>query len=715
MDLEKLHHLFNPRSIAIVGASANPLKPGGQPLTALLAAGYPGRIYPVNPRYQEMHGLKCYPNLQAIQEPVDLAIIAVPAKDVLAVMQECVDTGVKTAIVFTSGFAEIGAEGKKLQEELLAIARQGNLRFAGPNCLGIVNAPARVMANFAVSHYPEKVVKENAYAFISQSGGFGTITYAEAQNQGLGAQILVSTGNEADLTFTDFLQYIIRHTDVKAIGAYLEGVRNGKEFCRVADEALVKGIPLILLKVGKHQAAARAAQSHTGSMVGNDDIYQGFFDQKGIIRIKGIEEIFPLIHLFSDRKLPAGNRVGILSTSGGGSVYLADLCVEAGLEVAPLSPATREALEKILPDFVTVNNPVDLTSQAMVEEGLLKQALDAVLRDPNVDLLLLYFNVAGEGTRHVIEQLQEAYRASQKPMLCIGWSHDERDHALTLELMKQAGLPNAQQVEHGVKALAALAQWAERHRQRQRELPESLALRSGKAGAGREFLSGIGRRQLSEKEAKELFRLYDIPVPQEAVARTKEEAAQLAEQIGFPVALKVLSPDILHKTEVGGVRLNLKTREEVLAAYEEIRNNVQTKMPQAKVEGVLVAEMVPPGREMILGIKNDVTFGNVLIAGMGGIFVEVLRDFVSAVPPLSRYEAEALLQRLKSFPVLQSFRNLGPADVEALLDVLMKLSHMALDLEGVIEELEINPLIVGERGQGVKAVDALVTLKLDRA
>ncbi|HHW07976.1 MAG TPA: acetate--CoA ligase family protein [Clostridia bacterium] len=714
MDVQQLDHLFNPQSIAIVGASANPLKPGGQPLISLLSAGYGGRLYPVNPRYQEIHGLKCYPSLTAINDSIDLAIISVPARDILAVMQECVDTGVKTAIIFTSGFAEIGPAGKKLQEELLGVARRGNIRFAGPNCLGIVNAPAKVMANFAVSHHPEKVVKENAYAFISQSGGFGTITYSEAQKQGLGAQILVSTGNEADLSFTDFLNYMIHCTDVKAIGAYLEGVRNGKEFCQIADAALAKGVPLIILKVGKHQAAAQAAQSHTGSMVGNDDIYQGFFDQKGIIRITGIEEIFPLLHLFADRKFPRGKRIGILSTSGGGSVYLADLCVEAGLEVAQLSPATRRALESILPSFVTVNNPVDLTSQAMVEEGLLKQALDAVLQDPNIDLLLLYFNVAGEGAGHVIQQLEAAYLASDKPMMCIGWSHDDQAHALTQALMKQAGLPNALQVEHGVRALAALANYAERHRQYIRYKQQDTPVQATGTGTGRQFLAKIGRRQLTELEAKELLKLYDIPVTREAAARSAEEAARLAEQTGFPVALKILSPDILHKTEVGGVRLNLNTREEVLAAYEQIMQQVKTKAPQAQIDGVLVAEMVPPGREMILGIKNDVTFGNVLIAGMGGIFVEVLRDFVSAVPPLARYEAEALLARLKSFPVLKSFRNLGPADMDALIDMLVKLSRLALDLEGIIEELEINPLIVGEQGQGVTAVDALVTLKSNR-
>lgn len=711
MELQKLHYLFNPKSIAIVGASSNPLKPGGQPLASLLASGYTGAIYPVNPRYEEISGLKCYPSLKAINNTVDLAIIAVPAKDILQVAQECVDTGVKTAIIFTSGFAETGEEGKKLQEELVKIARQGGLRFAGPNCLGIVNAPAKVMANFAVSHHPEKVVKENAYAFLSQSGGFGTITYSEAQKQGLGAQILVSTGNEADLTFTDFLHYIIQYTNVKAIGAYLEGVRNGKEFCQVADKALAKGIPLIILKVGKHQVAAQAAQSHTGSMVGDDDIYQGFFRQKGIVRINSIDEIFPLLGLFADQKLPQGKRIGILSTSGGGSVYLADLCVDAGLEIAQLSVQTRKTLEEILPSFVTVNNPVDLTSQAMVEEGLLQKALHAVLKDPNVDLVLLYFNVAGEATRHVIQQLKEAYRASDKPMMCIGWSHDEQDHLLTHELMKQAGLPNTQQVEHGVKALAALASFAEHHRHHLQYKTHHYPVIIKDNNAGRQYLQTFSRKQLTEKEGKQLLKLYDIPVTVEEVAVSPEEAANLAEAIGYPVALKILSPDILHKTEVGGVILNLNSKEEVLAGYRQIMGNVKAKAPQAQIDGILVSEMVPPGRELILGIKNDATFGNVLILGIGGIFVEVLRDFVSAVPPITRYEGESLIKRLKGYSILESFRNLGPADLESLVDILLKLSQMALDLEGMIDELEINPLIVGEQRQGVKAVDTLITLK----
>lgn len=711
MELQLLHHLFNPKSIAIVGASSNPLKPGGQPLAALVAAGYTGAIYPVNPRYTEISGLKCYPNLQAINDTIDLAIIAVPAGNVLQVAQECVDTGVKTAIIFTSGFAETGEEGKKLQEELLKIARDGGLRFAGPNCLGIVNAPAKVMANFAVSHHPEKVIKENAYAFLSQSGGFGTITYSEAQKQGLGAQILVSTGNEADLTFTDFLHYIIHYTDVKAIGAYLEGVRNGKAFCQLADEALAKGIPLIILKVGKHQVAAQAAQSHTGSMVGNDDIYAGFFHQKGIIRINSIEEIFPLMSLFADQKLPRGKRIGILSTSGGGSVYLADLCVDAGLEVAQLSVQTKQALDQILPSFVNVNNPVDLTSQAMVEEGLLQKALHTVLEDPNIDLVLLYFNVAGENARHVVRQLEEAYRVSDKPLMCVGWSHDEEAHLLTQELMKQAGLPNTLQVEHGVKALAALASFAEHHRNRLQYKVTPSPVTCTAKNAGRHYLASLAGKSLTEKEAKQLLRLYGIPVAEEEVATSPEEAVHLAGRIGYPVALKILSPDILHKTEVDGVILNLNSQEEVLTGYQQIISNVRAKAPHAQIDGILVSEMIPPGRELILGIKNDATFGNVLIVGMGGIFVEVLRDFVSAVPPITRYEGEALIKRLKGYSVLESFRNFGPADLESIIDVLLKLSQLAIDLEGIIDELEINPLIVGEQGQGVKAVDALITLK----
>ncbi|NLL18944.1 MAG: acetate--CoA ligase family protein [Clostridia bacterium] len=709
MDLEKLHCLFYPKSIVIIGASSNPLKPGGQPLSALVAAGYSGEIFPINPRYEEINGLKCYPNLKSVGKEIDLAIIAVPAKYVPGMLQECGEAKVQTAVIFTSGFAETGEEGKKLQEEIVSVANKYNIRFAGPNCLGIVNAPAKVMANFAVSHNPEKVVKDNAYAFISQSGGFGTITYAEAQKQGLGAQILVSTGNEADLDFTTFLHYIVEHTDVKAVAAYLEGVKDGKSFVQAADKALTKGIPLILLKVGKHEIAAQAAKSHTGSMVGNDDIYQGFFHQKGIIRVNSVEEMLPLLSLFADKKLPRGNRIGILSSSGGGSVYLADLCTDAGLEVVKLSPNTCKQLEENLPSFITANNPVDLTSHAMMEEGILKNALKAVLEDPQVDLVMVYFNVAGEPTRHIIAQLEEAYRTADKPILCIGWSHNEEDHLLAQELMRQAGIPNTLQVEHGVKALATLASFAGHFRMRQAS-QESPGTTNGLVGKGKEYLAGFDRKALTEREAKQLLQLYNIPVVREEVARSAQEAVSLAEKIGYPVVLKILSPDILHKTEAGGVILNLHSAEEVTAAYDRIINNAKAFNPEAHLEGVLVAELIPPGRELILGIKADPTFGNCVLVGTGGVFVEVLRDFASGVPPISRLEAEAIIKRLKGYPMLEAFRNLGPADLESLVEAVLNLSRMALDLEGIISELEINPLIVGEKGQGVKAVDALITL-----
>lgn len=711
MDLEKLHCLFYPKSIAIIGASSNPLKPGGQPLSALLAAGYPGEIYPINPRYDEINGVKCYASLSEVGKAIDLAIIAVPAKNVPAMLRECGEANVQTAIIFTSGFAEVGAEGEQLQDEILAIAKSYGLRFAGPNCLGIVNAPAKVMANFAVSHHPDRVVKENAFAFISQSGGFGTITYSEAQKQGLGAQILVSTGNEADLGFTDFLQYIVEHTDVKAIAAYLEGVKDGKSFIQAADKALVKGIPLILLKVGKHEISAQAAKSHTGSMVGNDDIYQGFFHQKGINRVNSVEEMLPLLNLFADKKLPKGKKIGILSSSGGGSVYLADLCTDAGLEVAKLSSDTCKRLEENLPSFITANNPVDLTSHAMLEEGILRNALEAVLADPNIDLVMVYFNVGGEPTRHIIAQLEAAYRATDKPILCIGWSHNEEDHILAQELMRKAGIPNTLQVEHGVKALAALAAYAEQYRMRQSCQEESSGTSPIAPGQGREFLSRLGRKHLTEREAKQLLQRYNIPVVREEVARSAQEAVSLAEQIGYPVVLKILSPDILHKTEAGGVFLNLRSAEEVENAYRQIMNNAKAYNPEAHLEGVLVAEMVPPGRELILGIKGDPIFGNCVLVGIGGVFVEVLRDFSSAVPPLTRQEAQSMVKRLQGYPMLEAFRNMGPADLDSLVDTILSLSQMALDLEGIVSELEINPLIVGEKEQGVKAVDALVTLK----
>lgn len=710
--LEQLHALFYPKSIAIIGASNNPMKPGGQPLAALLASGYEGDILPVNPRYPEINGLKCYKNLTDISVPIDLAIIAVPAKDVADVLKQCVAQKVKTAILFTSGFAETGEEGLKLQEELLTITKPAGLRFAGPNCLGIVNAPSKVMANFAVSHHPEKVVKENAFAFISQSGGFGTITYAEAQKQGLGPEILVSTGNEADLDFTTFINYMVKYTNVKAIGGYLEGTREGKEFAQVADIALEKGIPLLILKVGKHSVAAQAAQSHTGSMVGDDDVYQGLFDQKGVIRVNGIEEMLPMLNLFSDKRLPKGKKIGILSTSGGASVYLADLCTDAGLEVTTLSTETMQKLEQILPIFVTAGNPVDLTSQALVEKGMLKNALEVLFKDPNVDLVMLHFNVMGqESTPIIINDIKEAYDKTTKPLMCVGWSHDEDDHLLAQNLIRLSGLPNSLQPEYGVKALAALAHYGEQYRLKQASLGKTVPVTQDINNPGKSYLNELGKTTLNEKEAKDLLKLYNIPVAQEQVATSPEGAVSIAKAMGFPVVLKILSQDILHKTEVGGVELNLQTEDAVFEAYTRILNKAKAAIPTARIEGILVAEMLPPGREMILGIKNDSVFGNTVIVGLGGILVEVLKDFASGVPPLAHYEAEAMLKKLKGFPMLETFRNMGPADLDALLEVLINLSKMALDLEGLISELEINPLIVGEKGSGVKAADALITLR----
>jgi len=710
-ELESLAPLFLAQSVAIIGASEDPIKPSGQPLVALIRAGYAGHIYPVNPKHSTVLNLPCYPSVHDIPAPVDLAIIAVPAGLTLEALRQCVDKGVKGVIVFTSGFAEVGPEGAAQQQKMTALARETGMRICGPNCMGIFSSRNRLMANFGVAEMPDRVLVPDLLGFISQSGGFGAAIYEVIKENGYGFSHFVSTGNEADLEFSHYLGFMAVDPHTKVIGGYLEGVKDGAKFLQAADLALDNGKPVLIIKAGRSEVAARAAASHTGALVGSEKVYSAVFKQKGIIRIESLEEFNLMLPMIARNKLPRGRRVAILSTSGGSGVMLADKCAQNGLEVVPLQAGTRAGLAALLPGFASTANPVDITSAIMTSPDLLEKSAGLVLADPGVDMVIAaYWTAHGDSAKVSFDQVVRVGKDAQKPFFNLVWGPDPAVRE-ALSLMHDELIPAAREADFAIQALASLADYndfLQTRRNNTRTAPSIPADAKEKAADIMRLLSPGAR--LTEHTAKKILQAYGIPVTREIMAVNEEEAVKAAGDIGYPVVMKIMSPDILHKTDSGGVMLNIPTPEAVRESFRRLTETALARNPGARLEGVLVQEMLAGGTEIIVGIGKDPVFGSTVLTGLGGIFVEALEDTALRVVPVSPADAGEMLAELKGRKILDGLRGRPPADTETVQEIIQRVSRLAEDFPN-IAELDINPLFVYPRGKGACAADALIVLE----
>jgi acetyltransferase len=703
-----LDWLFNPASVAIIGASASMDKPSGGPLIALLNSGYQGKIFPVNPRYPELYGVTCYPSVTAVPGRVDMAVIAVPSAYVLETLEECVKKEVKAAVVISSGFAEVDAEGAKLQDEMVEIARRSGMSICGPNTMGIISNPANLNVNFAIIDLPETISIPNFLGFVTQSGGFGFGVFEMIRSFGIGFSHLIGSGNEADIDFSDYLAYLANDENTQVIGGYLEGIRKGVKFKEAVEMALHKGKPVVLIKTGRTDVAAKAAASHTGSLTGSDRVYQAVFRQKGVIRVESFHEMLATLQVLLSGKLPEGNRVGVVSSSGGAGVYLADKCIENGLVMAELAAETCRKLEQLLPAYVSVNNPVDITAVVMENPSLFFDCCKLLADDPGVDIL---FTVKRSDSQTMLaqeEKITDLARGTPKPVINLLWGHQESAHFI-VKYFTERMVPMIYEIEYGVKAAASLAEYNRKKKglKKEAKAPETTPAETLQTVAG--ILDRFARGSvLTEHDAKSVLSAYGIPVTNEELAQSAQEAVAAAGIIGYPVALKIQSPQIPHKTEAGGVQLNLQTRADVEAAFQQIMSNARQFNPLAEIEGVLVQEMVPAGVDLIAGISRDPVFGPTVIFGLGGIFVEVLQDVSLRVPPLTREDALEMTEEIKGGRILDGFRGLPAVNREDLAVIILKLSRLALDFPRIIE-LDINPLVCS--AGGIKAADALIVLE----
>lgn len=706
----ELDPFFYPNSIAIIGASQNLVKPSGLPLNLLELFHYAGEIYPINPKHEYIGMRACYPSIMDVPGPVDLAIIGVPAAATMRALRQCVEKGVKAVIIFTSGFAEVDARGRELQEEMERLARETGMRILGPNCLGVINYYNGSAATFMFHDKPRDIYYPETLSYITQSGGLGAIIFQMVLKHSVGFNYFISTGNEADVSFAEVLSYLVGREEAKVIGGYIEGLpKDGRLFMEACHEALEQRKLVTFQKVGRTAIGASAAASHTGALVGEDRVYDGVFKQFGVVRADEVEQMNALIALRAAGRIPAGRRIGVITISGGGGVVVADKCPQFGLEVVRLTDTTQKKLREFFPPYGAVANPVDLTSAFFVEGDLFSRAIRTVMEDPLVDVGAFFYNLQMSDPE-AVDKIIDVYYAVEKPLLVFTWPTGQDYAVEAKERMIKAGVPVIEHVPSGLWALSALADWAERVENvvpfpvhtpgRERERSLELIGQS----------SGEGRRALTESRSKAILQAYDIPVTRERLVHSAAEAAAAAGEIGYPVVLKIESPDILHKTEAGGVLLDLADAAAVEEGYGLIVKRAQEYNPAARLDGVLVQEMLPAGLEVILGLKNDPIFGPTVLFGLGGIFVELLKDVSVRTAPLREVDAQAMIDEIQGKALLGGVRGQPPRDRRALISILMKLSRLAAELGGEIAELDINPLIVLAEGEGAVAADALVVL-----
>ncbi len=694
-----LDALFNAASIVVVGASPRAETPGGTTASQLVKRNFSGDVYLVNPKYREIEGRKCYASVEDLPGPADLAVIAVAARHVLPVLRQCAAGGIKGAIVYTAGFGETGErEQARAQEEMQEIARSSGMRIMGPNCVGLVNNARNLWATFAQPPLFEDGLQPGSLGIISQSGFFGIAIYQLAAYNGLGFRYFASVGNQADLSFTDFLAYMVEDPEISVICAYLEGLKASEDLLPLARRALSLKKPLAFIKVGATEAGSRAAQSHTGALAGSEENYAALFRQTAITRAEDFEQLVAYLHISLMERPPRGRRVGIVSVSGGGAVMLADKCGRSGLAVPDLHPDTLARLDGMLPAFATSGNPLDLTGQALEEPDLFGRALEAMLEDPGIDVLLVSYHIHVLLCWMALAKIRECYPKTDKTIIVIGTPLGEEDDVRALiKETRRIGVPVLQDMNYAIWALSSYADWWDKAKSYQDQaLP-------GKGPA----LPPAEREGLTEYESAALLRPYGLEFPRGTLAKTAGEAKEALSRMGGAAVFKVQSPQILHKTEAGGVKAGITTPEEGEAAFAEITARARRYREGAEIHGVLVQEMLEQGQEVIVGMKRDEALGPVILFGLGGVFVEVLQDVALRVAPLTPPDAREMVEEIRGHKLLEGFRGSPPLDVEALIELLLQVSRFSMENPDVLE-LDLNPVFVYPRGRGLKVADALV-------
>lgn len=697
---EAMKAFLAPDSVAVIGASRSAGAVGHEVVRNLLKCKYPGKIFPINPKTNMLLDLRCYPTVLSVKGNVDLGIVAVPAEIVATVAEEAGEKGLKGLIVISAGFKEIGAEGLEREKELLRICNRHGMRLLGPNCLGMINTFTPLNASFA-SQMPLK----GNIGFASQSGALCTAVLDWAAREHVGLSNLISLGNMADMDETDFMQVLAEDPNTKVILIYIEGIKEGQRFLKVAP-TVSKKKPVIILKSGTSSAGARAAASHTGSIAGSEVAYAAAFRRCGVLKVDSVEELFNLGIAFSSQPLPRGRNVAILTNAGGPSILAADACSRYGLNLAWLSTRTVERLRRKLPEASSLFNPVDVLGDALADRyGF---ALETLLVDDSVESTLVILTPQAMTQPLETARRLKALRSKfpNKPILAVFMGGKSIEKAV--RFLMEAGVPNYPHPEKGVSTLSGMATYGE-HLIRG---PEKFSLLKVDREAAKKVLERAKsehRVSLLSMEAREMAQAYGIAVPPSELAQNRGQAVAAAEKIGYPVAMKVVSPQILHKTDIGGVKLGLSSSREVEVAFNDIMRSANLFMPGARVFGVEVQRMVPVGKEVIVGMTRDIQFGPLIMFGLGGIYVNILKDVSFRLAPVSEQAASEMITETKSYALLRGIRGEPSSDINSIIDVILRVSQLSMDFKE-ISEIDINPLFVYERGKGSLALDVKITV-----
>ena len=703
-----LRPLLSPKSIAVLGASERKGSAGRLVLENLRNLGYPGEIFAINPTASQVMGLTAYPDLKSLPHIPEMVAILLGADKVLPTLETMVELGIPAAWALASGFSEAGPQGKQLQAQVSAYAREHGLLLCGPNCVGVANLVDR-SATYSVAMHP--ALQPGSVSAVMQSGA---ILMGLANATPFGFRFLISSGNEAVLDSADYIAHLADDPGTKVILAFLEGIRDAGKFLAAARKVREAGKPLLVLKVGRSEAAQRAVQAHTGSLAGSDAVLDAVFHREGILRLDSLDELVEAARLFLTCSLPVGDGIGLLSLSGGQIGLLSDLAQNLKLNFASLAPETIASLKEILPAYTTIANPLDAWGTGDLEK-MYPACVAAVANDPAVNLIAMSRDTSPGVAAREIEQstrvAEAAIRAKNetgKPVVLFSNFSGDLDRGVE-NLLAEHGIPYLRGTPETLHALQAFEQFAASQR---RPPPESEIgrLAPDRLPFWRERLAT--GRPMDEFEGRKLLSDYGIPGPREATAPDEDAAIQCAAEIGYPVVLKILSPDIQHKTEAGGVRVGVADEDALRVAYREVMQSARAYKPEARLDGVLIQEMIPgESVEVILGIVQDESFGPALVLGSGGVLVELVKDSVLRLPPLTRAEAGDMVDQIRGSKLLKGFRGRPAADIDALMDALIALSNLATDLGDQVSALEINPLMVLPEGRGVRAVDVLCEIR----
>ena len=693
-----LDALFAPKSIAVIGASNRQGSVGRAVFTNILLNEYKGTVYPVNPKDRSISGVRSYPSIGDLPESVDVAVVVVPAAVVPAVTEECGKKGVKGLIIISAGFKEVGQDGAALERQVASLAQKYSMRMVGPNCLGTINTDPEVRLN---ASFASQMPLEGSIAFASQSGALGEAVIDYATGEGIGFSKFISVGNKADVNENDILEYLREDPKTKVILLYIEDIVDGRKFVDTVSK-VTEEKPIIAVKAGVSPEGAKAASSHTGALAGSDEAYNAILKQSGVLRVESIIDLFDYARAFAKQPLPRGNRVAIITNGGGPGIMATDASVRYGMQISQFSEATKAKLRAGLPKEASVNNPVDLIGDAQSDRYEL--ALQA-LYDEGVDCgLVLLTPQAMVDLKKVAETIASVGPRFGKTILTsiLGLT----DITPAVEVLESNNIPHYTFPESAVRALAAMYEyqrWVERPRTQIKHFDVDV----GKAQEIILNAKRAGLTNLPQDEALRILSTYGVPVIKTETASSKTEAVEAATRIGYPVAMKIVSPDVVHKIDVGGVKLDLNSDQDVSEAFDEILKNVNSRVPGARIEGVLLQEYITGGTETIIGIHRDPKFGPLLMFGLGGIYVEAYRDVSFRLAPIRELSADNMISQIRGSKILQGFRGQPPADTKTIAECIERLSQLSIDLPDVTE-LDVNPLVAF--ANGCKALDARVII-----